>query len=102
MNKFISFALIAAAGLAPLTAAAAEDSQTVRAAVEAGTPVKVNVGQMLYSKGYRVASIYRVNAEGNPQIILDGRLVTVPAATLSDASGKVTTSLSKKDLANAR
>ena len=102
MNKFVTLALVAAAGLAPFTAAAAEDSQSVRAAVDTA-PVKVNPGMMLYAaNGYRVASIYRVNAEGNPQVILDGKLVTVPAATLSSMGGKVTTSLSKKDLANVR
>ena len=102
MNKFVLLALVAAAGLAPFTAAAAEDSQSVRAVTDVA-PVKVNAGMMLYSTaGYRVASVYRVNAEGNPQIILDGKLVTVPAATLSSTGGKVMTSLSKKELANAR
>ena len=100
MKKFTILAL-AAAALTPVVAFAAEDSQTVRA--EAVAPVKVSAGQMLYAaNGYRLASIYRVNGEGNPQVILDGKLVTVPATTLSDVGGKVTTSLTKKEVASAK
>jgi len=100
MKKFAILALVAAAA-APVVAYAADDSQTVRA--EAVAPVKVAAGQMLYAgNGYRLASIYRVNAEGNPQIILDGKLVTVPGTTLSDVGGKVTTSLTKKEVASAK
>ena len=102
MNKYISLALIAAAGFAPVAAFAADESQTVRAAADAA-PAKVNAGMMLYAaNGYRLAPIYRVTSEGNPQIILNGKLVTVPASSLSDAGGKVTTSLSKKDLGSAK
>ena len=86
------FALIALAALAAApTAAHADDSQSVRATTEAASSVKVNAGMMLYvANGYRLAPIYRVNAEGNPQVILNGKLVTVPASTLSDVGGKVT------------
>lgn len=38
--------------------------------------VKVESGAMLYSSaGNRIGSVHRVTAEGNPQVILDGRLV---------------------------
>jgi hypothetical protein len=97
----IKFAALALAALAvPAAAFAADDSATVRS--EAAAPVQVSAGKMLYSgNGYRLASVYRVNNEGNPQVILDGKLVTIPASTLSDVSGKLTTSLTKKDLAKA-
>ena len=40
-------------------------------------------GHMLYAAGgRRLAPVYRVLADGSPQLILDGRLVTVPASTL--------------------
>jgi hypothetical protein len=99
MKKLAILALVAAA--APVAAFAADDSSTVRA--EAAAPVQVSAGKMLYaSNGYRLAPVYRVNAEGNPQVILDGKLVTIPASTLSDVNGKVTTSLSKKDISNGQ
>ena len=101
MKKFASLVLIAAAGLAPVAASAADDSQSVRAASESA--LEVNAGAMLYAaNGYRLAPIYRVTSEGNPQVILNGKLVTVPASTLSDVGGKVTTSLSKKELGRAK
>jgi hypothetical protein len=98
MKKLAILALVAVA--APVAAYAADDSATVRS--EAAAPVQVSAGKMLYSGNYRLAAIYRVTAEGNPQVILDGKLVTVPASTLSDVGGKVTTSLTKKDLAKAQ
>jgi hypothetical protein len=58
---------------------------------------------MLYTtNGRRIASIYRVTAEGNPQVILNGKLVTVPASSLSEVDGKVATSLTKKELSSAK
>lgn len=78
------------------------ETQSVREVTEAA-PVAFNAGTMLYSSaGYRVAPIYRVSADGNPQVILNGRLVTVPASTLSTVDGKVATSLTKKEIAAAK
>jgi hypothetical protein len=69
----------------------------------ANTPSRVNAGQMLYgSNGQRIASIYRVNADGNPQIVLDGKLITVPVSTLSNVDGRVTTSLTKAELSTTK
>ena len=105
MTKFAPLAAVAAfAVLAAPAALFAESSQNVRAAAEApAAAVAVNAGKMLYSSnGQRVAAIYRVNAEGNPQVILNGKLVTVPASTLSDVNGKVTTSLTKSELGRAK
>jgi len=52
-------------------------------------------GKMLVTvDGARLAPVNRVTSDG-PQIILDGRLVTVPANTVSLAGGKLTTSLTK-------
>jgi hypothetical protein len=59
-------------------------------------------GQMLYdSTGHRVASVNRVMQNGDVQVILNGRLVTIPASSLSQADGKLTTSLSKADIGKA-
>src|ERR1700758_4537433 len=105
MKKFAALAAVATLAVFATPAAfAAESSQSVRAATDAAAgAVAVNAGKMLYtSNGQRIAAIYRVTSEGNPQIILNGKLVTVPASTLSDVNGKVTTSLSKQDLGRAQ
>jgi hypothetical protein len=100
MNKFAPIALLATVGLFAIAPVAfAETSQSVRAATEAAAPVNVVAGKMLYSaNGSRVASVYRVAADGKVQVIIDGRLITVPASTLSEVNGKVTTSLTKSEL----
>lgn len=65
----------------------------------ADTPVKPTKGKMLYAaNGGRLASVYRVEDDGSVQLIMDGRMRTVPASTLSIADGKLTTSLSKPDI----
>lgn len=105
MKKLAALAAVATLAVFTTPAAfAAESSQSVRAATDAvaGT-VAVNAGKMLYgSNGQRIAAIYRVTAEGNPQVILNGKLVTVPASTLSDVNGKVATSLTKSELGRAK
>jgi hypothetical protein len=56
-------------------------------------------GKMLISaNGARLAPVYRVGADGSAQIIIDGKLVTVPANTLSSVNGKLTTSLTKSEV----
>lgn len=102
MKKIAVLAALATIALAP-AAYASESSQSVRAATETAGSVQVDTGKMLYSStGHRIASVYRVTSEGNPQVILDGRLITVPASTLSEVDGKLTTSLSKRDLARSK
>ena len=65
--------------------------------------VQVEKGQMIYSStGKRLGQIYRVTAEGNPQVVLNSRLVTVPASTLSTAEGKISTSLTTRELLKSR
>lgn len=107
MNKFTPIALLATLAtfaVAPAAVYAAESSQTVRAETDAAAaPVQVNAGKMLYgANGQRIAAVYRVTQDGNVQVILNGKLVTVPGASLSEVNGKVTTSLTKQDLSRAR
>ncbi|MEO6093535.1 MAG: hypothetical protein ABIT04_02760 [Novosphingobium sp.] len=106
MKKIAYLILVAAAGLAPMAAAAAQGDSTATTAVSApeaaASAVQINAGVMLYtSNGYRLGPVYRVSSQGNPQLILNGKLVTVPASSLSETGGKVSTSLSKKDLGKA-
>lgn len=59
----------------------------------------VSAGKMLVaSNGARLGAVYRVTEDGSAQLIVDGKLVTIPAATLSVVDGKLTTSLSKSDI----
>jgi hypothetical protein len=85
-----------------LVLACAFAAATVDAAVAEGqaatTPAAATVskGQMVESaNGARLGVVYRVAPDGSPQIMFDGKLVTIPASTLSSANGKLITSLSK-------
>ena len=65
----------------------------------ASTAAVATKGQMLMSaNGSRLGEVHRVTADGSPQIIIDGKLVTVPASTLSTVNGHLTTSLSKSEV----
>lgn len=86
MKKSIVAALTLAFVAAP---AFAQDAAATPAAVVA------TKGKMLVAAdGARLAPVYRVASQG-PQIILDGRMVTVPASTIAMTGGKLTTSLTK-------
>lgn len=67
--------------------------------VAGAAPVSAAKGIMLVTaNGARLAPVYRVGADGSPQIILDGRMVTVPVKTLSMDGGRLTTSLTKSEV----
>lgn len=73
------------------------------AMAQGSATVPVSTGKTVYdSEGHKVGRIYRVTSEGNLQIILNGRMVTVLASTLSDTNGKITTSVSRADLTRMR
>jgi hypothetical protein len=66
---------------------------------EAAAASVAEKGKMLIAaNGARLGAVYRVGADGAAQIIIDGRMVTVPANTLSSADGKLTTSLTKSQV----
>jgi len=67
---------------------------------ETGTAaVASSKGKMLVTaNGARLGPVYRVGADGAAQIFIDGRLVSIPVATLSSANGRLTTSLSKSEV----
>lgn len=104
MTKYVPFALLATVAtlaVIPQAVFAAEANQQVRevAGSVASPALTVAAGKMLYGPdAHRLASIYRVAGNGDAQIILDGRLLTIPAATLSTASGKIVTSLTKTEI----
>lgn len=56
-------------------------------------------GKMLVgAEGVRLGAVYRVTTDGSAQLIVDGKMVTVPASTLSVVDGKLTTTLSKSEV----
>ena len=82
-------ALVTLSGAAYSVSAADEGQASV-------SPVK---GSMLVAaNGARLAPVYRVGPDGSAQIILEGKLVTIPASKLSMAGGRLTTSLTKNEV----
>ena len=65
----------------------------------AQTPAAAEKGKIVVSSnGSRLGTVYRVGPDGSAQIIIDGKLVSIPASTLSSVDGKLTTSLSKSEV----
>lgn len=63
----------------------------------------ITEGKMLYTvDGKRLGAIYRVKEDGAVQIILNGKMVTVPASSISVANGKIETNLNKPQLLASR
>lgn len=88
--------------IAAVFAISAQAVPSIGLAADSATSSPARAGQMLYdSTGHRVASVNRVTQSGDVQIILNGRLETVPASTLSQANGKLTTSLRKAEVGKA-
>ena len=93
---------IVSAALASVLAVAAVPAMAQDGAA-ASTGVKLLPGKAVYDAGGRLLGrINRVNAQGDAQIIVDGRLITVVASTISDNGGKLSTSSSRRDLTAPR
>jgi hypothetical protein len=76
---------------------------SLSAAAQEGGSAAVTKGKMLYaSAGERLGAVYRVAADGSAQLIVDGKMITVPASTISVVDGKLTTSMSKSDVNKLR
>jgi hypothetical protein len=97
----LALALAAATPVSMLVGAnvaAAADAVAADVSAVSATAAPV-VGKMLYSAdGKKLAAIYKIDANGAPQVLIDGRMFTIPVASLSETDGKTTTSLTKKDL----
>ena len=92
--------LAAAASLPALsgTAFAAESTTAIAAA-----PQAISVGKMVFAaNNQRLGAVYRVSGDA-VQIIVDGKMINLPASTISSAeNGKYVTSLTKADVLRAR
>ena len=70
-----------------------------------GTPAAAAFarGKMLVAAdGARLAPVYRVAPDGSAQIIIEWKVVTIPASTLSMAGGRLTTTLTKSEVLSLR
>jgi hypothetical protein len=94
--KMKTFGLVVAlSALLPVTALV---GATTAVAAESAL-AKALVGKLLYDiDGKKLAPIYKIDANGAPQILLDGKAVTVPMSSLTEVDGKFTTKMSKRDL----
>jgi hypothetical protein len=89
-------AMVMCAFILPAAAQAAPDAPAASAAPTA--PVAEKGKMLVAANGARLGAVYRVGPDGSAQIIIDGKLVTVPANTISIADGKLTTSLTKSEV----
>ena len=87
MKSWVAVSVLA---LASLSTAAAEAN------------VATEGKMLLASNGSRLGAVYRVTDDGSAQVIVDGKMVTVPANTLSVTDGKLVTSLSKAEVRKLR
>jgi hypothetical protein len=82
-----------------LLATVAVAAQESTATNSAPTTVSAAAGKMLLaSNGTHLGLVYRVSPDGSAQLIIDGRLVTVPVTTLSTVDGKLKTSLTRSEV----
>ena len=90
MKKSWVLALMCVFATVPAVAPSANAAQTT---------VVAQKGKMLHSSdGGRLAPVYSVTDNGSAKIIIYGKVVTVPASTLSMVNGKLKTSLTKNQV----
>jgi hypothetical protein len=59
----------------------------------------VEKGKILFaSGGTRLGIVYKVTQDGSAQIIFEGKLITIPASTITETAGRLETSLTKNQL----
>lgn len=91
--------LFAAPAFAEEPAAPVEASAEAPAA-EAPAPVEARRGQMVVTAGgIRLGSVSRVNSDGSPRVIFEGRVITVPVSSLTLEDGRLVSSLTRAEIA---
>jgi hypothetical protein len=65
---------------------------------DAASTVAAKGKVVVAADGARLGTVYRVGSDGAVQIIIDGKMITVPASTLSSVDGRLVTSLSKHEV----
>jgi hypothetical protein len=100
-NIFVSLALIAAT----TSPALAEEALTAEAATPVSAAPASSVvaarGQLVVAaNGARLGRVSRLADDGSPQLIVEGKLVTVPLSTLSLVDGRLVSTLSPGEIAD--
>lgn len=95
MKLILAAALSFACTVAPAIAA----DETATAAPAPVTAAAARGKMLTAADGARLAQVYRVE-NGSAQIILDGRMIAVPANTLVLKNNKLTTTLTKIQVIN--
>lgn len=88
-------AIVAVSMAATPAAFAAQDESPATEVVDASA----YEGEMIYDgNGRRIGAVYSVTPDGAPQVIISGKLYTIPSDSLSVADGKLSTSMTKKEI----
>lgn len=99
MRKAYFAAIAASAAFAAFTTVTAPPAHAQAVAATTG----VEVGRAIYSSdGKKLGSVYKVTKDGAPQVIISGKLITVPASSVSVSDNRVVTSLTRKDVLSKR
>lgn len=93
MNKALSVLFVSMIAYAPMAA---------QHAAAAGAAVAKEGDMMIDATGGRLGVVDRVDDDGSAEIIIDGRVVTIPASTLTVVNGHLTTSLKKPQVLAAQ
>lgn len=101
MRKAYVAAVAASIAFAAFSTVTAQPAQAQTPQAQVG--VTVEVGKPIYSAdGAKLGAIYKVAKDGAPQVIVSGKLVTVPAASVSVSGDRFVTTLTKKDIMTKR
>jgi hypothetical protein len=65
---------------------------------DAASAVATKGKMLVAADGARLGTVYRVGSDGAVQMIIAGKMITVPASTLSSVGGRLVTSLSKSEV----
>lgn len=101
-NVFLSLAFLAAAASPALAQEETVEASVAAPAPEAPAtpPVAAARGQMVVAaNGARIGRVTRLADDGSPQVIFEGKVVTVPLSTLSEVDGRLVSSLSPAEIA---
>jgi hypothetical protein len=90
MKRLVMLFLIASAAQVPLMSGMA---------IAGNAPVHAKEGWALYSKDGRwLGTVYKVGEDGSVKLFLNDRMVVIPASTLLQVDGKLSTKLTKSDV----
>jgi hypothetical protein len=90
MKRLVMLCLIAGAAQVPLMSVAA---------IAADQAAQAKAGWAIYSQdGCWLGRVYNVGEDGSVKLLLDDKMVIIPAKTIRQVEGKLTTKLTKSDV----